>query len=301
MGVKIVQILDLLNNKQIEYTFLGDKGEIVEGFSSIYDYRQGTFTWARSNEVLKQAMDASICNVKLLITVLDIEHNWRAQNILTVEDPHKAFFTILEEYYSEECIHAISDRSVIDESVRLGENVHIGNYCTIGKNVLIGDNTFVANNVVIADNVKIGKDCLIKSGASIGEVGYGPYWDEDGHLRTVKHYASVSIGNSVYIGTNTTIDRGVLFDTTIGDYCKIENLCHIAHNTRIGENTLVIAGAIVSGSVVIGKNCWISTSVIKDRVTIGEQVTIGIGSVVLSNVESNCKVFGNPARIIERK
>ena len=49
----------------------------------------------------------------------------------------------------------------------------------------------------------------------------------------------VIIQDDVEIGANTTIDRGAMRDTVIGEGTKIDNLVQIAHNVRIGRHCII--------------------------------------------------------------
>ena len=65
------------------------------------------------------------------------------------------------------------------------------------------------------------------------------------------------LGNDVEIGANTTVDRGALDDTVIGDGVKLDNLIQIAHNVHVGEHTIMAGCAGVAGSARIGARCMI--------------------------------------------
>ncbi|MGP1932324.1 MAG: UDP-3-O-(3-hydroxymyristoyl)glucosamine N-acyltransferase, partial [Arsenophonus sp. ET-DL12-MAG3] len=100
--------------------------------------------------------------------------------------------------------------------------------CFIGKNVNIGKSTRIWANVSIYHNVKIGKECLIQSGTVIGSDGFG-YANEEGQWVKIPQLGTVIIGNNVEIGACTTIDRGALDNTIIGNGVIIDNQCQIAH------------------------------------------------------------------------
>ena len=65
---------------------------------------------------------------------------------------------------------------------------------------------------------------------------------------------------------------------------------------------MVVALAMIAGSVKIGKNCWISpSSSIREQLTIGDNVLIGLGAVVIKDVESNSVMVGNPAKLLRKQ
>ena len=59
----------------------------------------------------------------------------------------------------------------------------------------------------------------------------------------------VIIQDDVEIGANTTIDRGAIRDTVIGEGTKIDNLVQIGHNVEIGRHCMIVAQTGISGSV----------------------------------------------------
>ena len=62
----------------------------------------------------------------------------------------------------------------------------------------------------------------------------------------------VIIQDDVEIGANTTIDRGALRDTVIGEGTKIDNLVQIGHNVVIGRHCIIVAQTGISGSAELG-------------------------------------------------
>jgi len=150
--------------------------------------------------------------------------------------------------------------------------------------------------------VKIGNNCIIKSGVVLGTEGFGFEKDNEGNLFRFPQLGGLLIGDFVEIGANTTVDRGALSDTIIGNHTKINNLCHIAHNNNIGCN-VVIAGCVnISGSSTIEDNVWIAPNAsIRGWLHIGENAIIGMGAVVTKNVPAGETWVGNPARKFETK
>jgi len=167
----------------------------------------------------------------------------------------------------------------------------------VGQGVQIGAGTTIHANVVIYDGVKIGRNCKIKAGAVIGGEGFGHSQNEFGEWENIVHIGTVVIEDNVTIGSNACIDRGTMDDTIIRRGVKIDNGVHIAHNVIIDENTLIIANSMVAGSVRIGKNCWIAPMVaIRNGITIGDNVMVGLGAVVVKDIPSDTRVMGVPAK-----
>ena len=173
---------------------------------------------------------------------------------------------------------------VIQSDVILGEGVQIGAGCAIANDVHIGKNTIIYPNVTIGYGTRIGDNCVINSGVVIGTDGFGYVKDGDSYLK-VPQLGNVRIGNNVDIGANTTVDRGALLDTVIGDGVKLDNQIQIAHNVVIGENTVISANSGVSGSTTIGKNCLIGGGVgIRDNIEIVDNVVITGRTFVSSSI-----------------
>ena len=102
------------------------------------------------------------------------------------------------------------------------------------------------------------------------------------------HLGGVKIGNEVEIGALNSIARGTLNDTIIENGVKTDNLVHIAHNCYIGCNSLITACVELSGGVIVGKNVWIGpNSSVLEKIKIGDNAFIGIGSVVTKDVDTN--------------
>ena len=180
-----------------------------------------------------------------------------------------------------------------NQSIVFGPDVYIG------KNVTIGENTSIYPGARILDDSVIGSNVVIKSNAVIGGSGFGYAIRSGFPPLKIPHLGNVIIGNGVEIGSNTAIDRATFGSTVVEDFAKIDNLVHIAHNCRVGKRTLVIAHAELSGSVIIGHDSWIAPNAsIKESVKIGNNVIVGIGSVVLKDLPDNAVAFGVPAKII---
>ncbi|HDL8086159.1 TPA: UDP-3-O-(3-hydroxymyristoyl)glucosamine N-acyltransferase [Yersinia enterocolitica] len=190
---------------------------------------------------------------------------------------------------------SIGANAVIESGVVLGDNVVIGAGCFIGKNTHIGAGSRLWANVSVYHEVVIGQNCLIQSGTVIGADGFG-YANDRGNWIKIPQLGSVHIGDWVEIGACTTIDRGALDNTIIGNGVIIDNQCQIAHNVVIGDNTAVAGGVIMAGSLKVGRYCMIGgASVINGHMEICDKVTItGMGMVMRPITEPGLYSSGIP-------
>jgi UDP-3-O-[3-hydroxymyristoyl] glucosamine N-acyltransferase len=151
--------------------------------------------------------------------------------------------------------------------------------------VVIGADTRIAAGVVIYGGVRLGSRCVIHSGAVIGADGFGFARDRDGSQIKVPQIGGVVIGDDVEIGACTTVDRGAIGDTVIGDGVKLDNQIQVGHNTRIGAHTVIAGQSGVSGSTTIGARCTIGGKVgIAGHIHIADDVVIGGGTSVPGSI-----------------
>lgn len=128
--------------------------------------------------------------------------------------------------------------------------------------------------------LSFGKLCTMESGSYIG----------------VRKGGHINLGDGVYINRNTIIvshdNISIGNGVTIGPGCYIYDHDH-APETKSGFKTATIK---------IGKNVWIGANVVLLKgITVGDNSTIGAGSVVVKNVPENAIVVGNPAKVIKYK
>lgn len=172
----------------------------------------------------------------------------------------------------------------IGQWVTLEEGVVIHAGCVLGDGVRISAGTVLYPNVSIYAGCEIGQGCIIHSGVVIGADGFG-FAPDQGQWVKIPQIGRVVIGNDVEIGASTTIDRGALDDTTIGDGCKIDNQIQIGHNCVIGKHCVVAACAAIAGSVTLQDNVTIGgAAMIAGHVTISSGAVISGGSLVMKNI-----------------
>jgi UDP-3-O-[3-hydroxymyristoyl] glucosamine N-acyltransferase len=169
---------------------------------------------------------------------------------------------------------SIGAYAVLGDNCDIDADTIIGPYSFLGQEVSIGAQSTIHPRVTIEQNVTIGDRAVIYSGAVIGSEGFGLVRQSQGWCR-IPHLGTVILGNDVEIGANTTIDRGSVDDTVIGNGVKLDNQIQIGHGVNIDDHT-VIAGCVgIGGSTRIGKNCMIGgATTINDNIIISDNIIV---------------------------
>ena len=154
----------------------------------------------------------------------------------------------------------IAEFASIGANTTIGERVQVGAGSVIGENVQVGADSWIAARVTIYANCRIGARAIIHAGAVIGADGFGfapDFRAEEGSWIKIPQTGRVVIGDDCEIGANTTIDRGAIEDTVIGDDVKLDNQIQIGHNCVIGDHTVISGCVGIAGSTRIGKRVMV--------------------------------------------
>jgi UDP-3-O-[3-hydroxymyristoyl] glucosamine N-acyltransferase len=166
----------------------------------------------------------------------------------------------------------------------VGPRATVGPGSIVLAGASIGADTRLVARVTVCERARIGARCIVHPGAVIGADGFGHAPDEGGYVK-VPQLGAVDIGDDVDVGCNTTIDRGALGDTVIGNGVKIDNLVQVGHNVRIGEHTVIAACSGISGSAVIGRRCMLGGMVgIVGHLEICDDVAVTGRTMVSSSI-----------------
>jgi len=208
--------------------------------------------------------------------------------LLPVKSVGHAFAAAAALFYPEHG-QALWPQQAIDPSARIGAGAALAPHVTVGAGAEIGERTRIGPGSAIGPGVAVGRDCeigagvtithayigdgvVILPGARIGSPGFGFASSKEGHAK-LPQLGRVIVQDQVEIGANTTIDRGALGDTVIGEGTKIDNLVMVGHNVHIGRHCFIISQVGIAGSCEIG-----DFVVLAGQVGLGDHVRIGTGA-----------------------
>jgi UDP-3-O-[3-hydroxymyristoyl] glucosamine N-acyltransferase len=232
---------------------------------------------------------------------------------VVVDNPHGAFVDLLDRLYPQSTrgtVLALLDghesQPITEADVRIGPGVVIGPGVEIGRGTVIGANTVIGAGVTIGRNCTIGANATIEcahlgngvvihSGARIGSEGFG--WLDIGRSnRKIPQLGRVIVQDRVEIGANSTVDRGALGDTVIGEGSKIDNLVQIGHNCRIGRNCLLAGMVGLAGATVLEDSVMMGAgSGAAGHLTIGRGSVLAGRTGVIKSLPPGSRVAGFPA------
>lgn len=184
---------------------------------------------------------------------------------------------------------SVGPRAVIESGVCLADDVAIGPGCCVGARTRVGKGTRLFANVTLYHDLQIGSRCIIHAGAVLGADGFGFEFDPDrAVLAKIPQVYGVVVGDDVEIGAGTTIDRGALNNTLIGNGVKLDNQIQIGHGTVVGDHTAISGCTAIAGSSRIGRYCLIGGAVgIIDNIEIADQVEVTAMSLVSQSITAS--------------
>lgn len=233
---------------------------------------------------------------------IEIQEDIKSRHAIKLcERPHREFARFFADnkitYYP--CLEdfEVVNGAYIAQTAKIGKNCKIFPGAYIGGEVELGDGCYIGSGVRLVGEIRIGDNVVIRENSVIGADGLTTNRNEQGIALTIPQFGGVVIEDGVQIGALTVIARGAIDNTIIKKGSKIDNCSFISHNVVIGEDTFVVGETIMFGSSSTGKKVLISgNSTIRDGRHIGDGAIVGMGSVVVRNVDDGAIVKGNPAR-----
>jgi len=290
-----------------------DPGFTIEGVTDLVSAGPGDLVLAAHTNYIED-LKATGAGLAIVLPKL-VEHVPEGVLALVSDKPHHLFAEFLDYFYPASTRSVIAGGRddlgeplleadvVLGPNVVLGQGVEIGRGSVIGANTVIGAGVTIGRNTVIAANctidcAHIGNEVVIHSGVRIGTEGFG--WLDFGLAnRKLPQLGRVLIQNKVEIGANSTVDRGALGDTMIGEGTKIDNLVQIGHNCRIGRNCIIAAMTGLAGSTIVGDSVLMGGGVgTSGHLTIGSGSVVHGRAAVTKDWPEGSKLAGAPAQDI---
>lgn len=289
--------------KELDLEFRGDPDLEITGLATLSQAEQGQLAFLANT---KYASQLEHCQASAIIVADDVAHQC-PRAVLIASNPYLAYARASRLFDTAPSakmgIHA---SAIIDDSALIGDRVSIGPHCVIAAGAQIADDAVIGPgsvvgahsvvgarsrlhaNVTLYHDVTIGVECIFHSGVVLGADGFGFAPDAQSSERKwckISQLGGVCIGDHVEVGANTTIDRGALDDTVIGNGVILDNQIQIAHNVQIGDFSAIAGCTGIAGSTKIGRNCTIAGDVgIAGHLDICDNVHITMRSDVTRSI-----------------
>lgn len=288
--------------KQFELKVIGDGSTLIQGIAALDEAKPHHLSFLFNSKYRK-----TLAESKAGAVVVAPEHVSLLQGPgLVSNQPRLTWAEIAGLFDKSERWHGIHPTAVIDPAAEVGADVTVGPHAVVragavvGEGASLGPGTVVGEgarvgahsqlhaNVVLYHEVQLGARCIVHAGAIVGADGFGYEFDaKSASLQRIPQVYSVWIADDVDIGAGTTIDRGALTHTEIGQGVKIDNQVQIGHGVKIGPHTAISGATAIAGSTRIGAYCLIGGAVgIVDQLTICDQVEISAMSLVTQSIET---------------
>jgi len=282
----------------------GDGTIVLDHVATLQDAGPSALTFLSNKKYRQQASHTSagcLLVSKADAALLPLISNTAARILCT--DPYAAFATAAQWFstttrpkagvhpsavispLASVSTHAyIGPHVVIEAGAVIEDEVIVGAGSFIGSDTKIGRASILNAHVSIYAECEIGSRCIIHSGAVIGADGFG-FAPHKGCWIKIPQTGRVLIGEDCEIGANTTIDRGALSNTIIGNGVKLDNQVQIGHNVVIGDHCAFAGCVGIAGSASIGKRVQLGGgAIVLGHLQICDDVVISAATTVTRSI-----------------
>ena len=298
----------------------GDPGVAVLGASTPEEAASGDLLFATDAHALRACAASPAAAVLVDAGVADVLEDVDLRPAAAVvEDARGVFLRVLPTLKprARRRLPAVSKAAYVHPSATLGEGCDVRAGATIGEHAVLGDRCRVMPGAHVGAGCRIGADCTlgpnavlydgvvlgdrvgVQAGAVLGADGHG-YETVDGRHRHLPHHGGVRVGDDAVVGANTTVARGMIVDTVVGEGTKLDAQVVVAHNCRLGPHNLICSQVGFAGSITTGSHVVAAGQVgIADHVTVGDGVVLASKTGVHRSLPGPGTFFGIPCQPME--
>jgi sugar O-acyltransferase (sialic acid O-acetyltransferase NeuD family) len=116
---------------------------------------------------------------------------------------------------------------------------------------------------------------------------------------------AVVIHRAAWVSDSAVLDPGVVVlagaivnaGAHVGSHAIVNSRAVVEHDVVVGAGSHVAPGAVIGGGTRIGEDTMIGLgAAVRDHISIGHRVIVGMGAVVVADVADGATVMGIPAR-----
>lgn len=306
----LIEAVSEMSGGRLSMTLIGDSVEVVK-FAPPQEAGEGDMAFLTDAKYAQALKDS-----KASVVVLrqgDCEKIFGenpGRRVLVCDNPY-AFFAFVsqilfpiertpgihEKAYVEEGAEVDPSASVlafavVKKGAKIGRGALISEGAYIGRDVEVGDGVVVYPNAVVQHGCVLGSGTIIQPGAVVGGDGFG-FAPFKGEWVKIPQVGRVVLGSNVEIGANTTVDRGALEDTIVGEGTKLDNQIQIAHNDKIGRHCVMASCVGIAGSTTVGDHVMIGgAAMINGHISIPSGSAVGPATVITGWGSEPCQKTG---------
>jgi UDP-3-O-[3-hydroxymyristoyl] glucosamine N-acyltransferase len=248
-------------------------------------------SFVESTDFFQEGLENNCLEVLLISREIYSEFPKTKITLIPVDDPRLRFFQ-LHNYLASKVNYDFPSQISANSNIAPGASIS-------ATGVVIESNVVVENGAIVLPGTTLKNGCIIRANAVIGTEGFEHKKTIFG-VMSVKHYGTTEIGERTEIGALSTVARGIAprRNTIIGNEVRIDCNVAVAHGAHIGDRVFIAGGVSLGGAVNISADSWIGTgATLRDRISMGSNSRLAIGSLLLRDLGENEKAMGNPARI----
>jgi UDP-3-O-[3-hydroxymyristoyl] glucosamine N-acyltransferase len=305
-GFRAEEVASILGGRLV-----GDGQAVLRGVATLEEAGSDDLAFLSNPRYKRAAVESNAGAIIVSEKDVDVVSG---KTLVVVEDSYAAFCAILPRFRPPAALPVgIAPSAWIGLDVQMGQDVSVGPSAFVGDGVVLGDRVRIFPGAVVGEGSELGDDTILHptavvypgsrigrrvvlhAGVVVGGDGFG-YATVEGIHHKIPQVGHAVIEDDVEIGAGSTVDRGALGNTVVGEGSKIDNLVMVAHGVKLGRSCLLVAQSGIAGSTRLGDHVTVAgQSGAVGHIRIGSSSTIGAKSAVTRDLPDGSFVTGHPA------